>query len=251
MLRRKAGAAEKGRSESMSDDKPVDFLGNPVYMEIAARFYRFNPPIRLENHIEYATEVGRTISEGVYFKPKDSLRFRMEVAFTKLDQYSGIAAFNWDNRNVWIHRLAALATDGEGYREIGQPSLHIAIGPEKCNVHIDEFGFIGIGPDGRPYVGPESIRHIGDELIWRAKIRPVLIKGLSLALPDAIADPAAQLLDATYIVLPGASNRYEGRVGVGVKLMDRKYYDLRFEYTCGNRDCSDNRYMVNLNLKNI
>jgi hypothetical protein len=232
--------------------KPIlDFQGNPVYMEIAARFYRFSPAIRLEDHIDQVTDIGRTISEGVFFKPKDSLKFRMEVAFTKLDEYSGIRAFHWDDRKVWVYRLAALATDGEGYREIGQPSLHIAIGSDVCNVHIDEFGFFGLDPNGLPYLGPESIRHIADELGYRVYVRGPLIKLLKFGLPDAIAEPAAKLLDATYLVAPGASNRYEKRVGIGVKLLDRKYYDLRFEYTCGNINCSDGRYMLNLSLKNI
>lgn len=228
-----------------------DYQGNPVYMEIAARFYRFSPLIRLEDHIEYVTDIGRTISEGVFFKPKNSLKFRMEVAFTKLDSYSGIRAFHWDDRKVWVYRLAALATDGEGYREIGQPSLHIAINTDICNVHIDEFGFFGLDPNGLPYLGPEAIRHTFDELGYRVYVRGPLIKLLKFSLPDAIAEPAAKLLDTTYLVAPGASNRYDLRFGLGAKILDRKYFDLRFEYTCGNMHCSDGRYMVNLSLKNI
>jgi len=232
--------------------KPIpDFQGNPIYMEIASRFYRFSPAIRLEDHIESVTEIGRTVSEGVFFKPKNSLSFQMEVAFTKLDQYSGLRAFHWDDRKIWIYRLAAAATDGEGYREIGQPSLHIAIAPDVCNVHIDEFGFWGFDSNGNAYLGPEAIRHTFDELGYRVYVRGNLIKLLKFGLPDAIAEPAAKLLDTTYLVAPGASNRYELRFGLGAKLLDRKYFDLRFEYTCGNINCTDSRYMVNLSLKNI
>jgi hypothetical protein len=218
---------------------------NPVFTTIYNRFHRFFPPILLREHIEEVTEIGRTVSEGFFFKPKSSLGFRMDVASTKLDKYSGVRAFHWDDRKVWVHKLAALATDGEGYREIGQPSLHIAIGKDICNVHLDEFGFIGIDANGFAFVGPEAGRHIGDELIWRAYPRRWITQLLT-ELPLNVGEAAAKLFDMTYVVLPGASNRYERRVGVGVNVPLKRSLKLRFEYTCGNYNCTDNRFMVNL-----
>ena len=159
------------------------------------------------------TEVGRTVSEGITFQAKSRNLFRIDVGFAK---YGGQLAFHWDNRKVWIYRLAALATDGEGYREIGQPSLHCATGSDTCNVHIDEFGFVAFGPDGKEYFTPDSLRHSVDELVWRAKIRPKLMLGLNKAHLKFIGGPTLRLMDQSYIVAPS------------------------FEFTCGNRNCSEN-----------
>ena len=228
------------------------YSSDPVYTEIQRRFLRFSPRICIGEHIDSMIEIGRTVSEGITFKPRNSLRFKMDVAFTKLDNYSNHQAFHWDNRKIWIHKLAALSTDGEGYREIGTPSLHCAINEEKCNVHIDEFGFIALTPFGEEYFTPDLIRHIGDELIWRDKIRKNVIRFLKSSLPDELAEPAAKLFDHSYLVIPSSQDRYgfdinnkfRPRAGAGFKLWENKVVNARFEYTCGNFNCSDNRKMV-------
>ena len=228
----------------------------PVYTEIQNRFLRFNPQIKIGEHIESMIEIGRTISEGITFKPVNSLRLRMDIAFTNSDKYANQRAFHWDNRKVWIYKLAALATDGEGYREIGTPSLHCAISQEKCNIHIDEFGFLVRNHLGDVSLTPDLFRHIGDELIGRDKIRKYAIRLLKLSLPYEIAEPAAQLLDRTYVVIPSSQDRYgfdinnkfKPRIGLGAKIFNNKVIDLRFEYTCGNSSCSDNQKMVWLSL---
>ncbi len=232
------------------------YSNEPVYTEIQNRFFRFNPRINIGEHIDSMIEIGRTNSEGITFKPVNSLRLRMDIAFANVDQYSNHKAFHWDNRKVWVNKLAALATDGEGYREIGSPSLHCAVSDEKCNIHIDEFGFISLTPLGEEYFNPNLVRHIGDELIWRDKIRKNVIRLLKFSLPDEIAEPAAKLLDRTYFVLPTSQDRYgfdinnkfKPRIGFGFKLFNNKVVDLRFEYTCGNSNCSDNQKMVWLSL---
>lgn len=204
-------------------------------------------------------EVGRTISEGIKFVPKSSNSFRLSVAFTRTQENASLQAFHWDNRKVWINRLAALFTDGEGYREIGSPSLHCSIAKQECSVHIDEFGFVERGRNGGTYFNLESLRHSGDELFWRAIVRPQLIKGLELMLPDYLSVPAGKLLDRTYLVMPSAENNYnfsdinlgvdgsnlrgrnfKPRIGAGVKLFENNKVKLKFEYTCGNRNCTDN-----------
>lgn len=229
---------------------------DPVYTAIRDRFLRFNPPIKIDEHIDSMIEIGRTISEGITFKPKSALSLKIDISFTKLDKYSNQLAFHWDDRKVWIYRLAALATDGEGYREIGTPSLHCAINDDKCNIHIDEFGFLALTNAGEVYLTPGLFRHIGDELIYRDKIRKNVIKALRFSLPDQIAEPAAKILDRTYLYLPSSDDRYgfdinnkfTPRVGMGIKLVEKQGYNVRFEYTCGNLNCSDNQKMVWLSL---
>ncbi|NJM52504.1 MAG: hypothetical protein HC846_03365, partial [Blastocatellia bacterium] len=168
------------------------YSNDSVYLEIQRRFMRFSPPIKIGEHIDSMIEIGRTISEGITFKPISSLSLRMDIAFTKMDKNSGQLAFHWDDRKVWVYKLAALATDGEGYREIGTPSLHCAISDEKCNIHIDEFGFIALLPSGESYLTPSLVRHIGDELIYRDKVRKNVIRLLKYSLPDQIADASRQ-----------------------------------------------------------
>lgn len=223
--------------------KESEYLTNPVYMAIAGRFLRFKPEVRIKDHIDAMKEVGRTTSEGITFLAKDSFHFRMALSNAKI---SGERAFHWDDRKVWVFALAAAATDGEGWREIGKPSLHCAVSKTICNVHIDEFGFVGVGPDGEEYVTPEAMRHIVDELVWKAKIRPKLLRALERGLPRALAVPAGKLLDMTYIVAPSAENKYNLRLGVGMKLKIHNKMDLRFEYTCGNPNCSDRSFMATL-----
>jgi hypothetical protein len=225
-----------------------DYLFNPVFTQIARRLLSFSPKINILEHIDEMIEVGRTTSEGITFKAKNHNKFRMEVAFTKINPYSNLPAFHWDDRKVWVFKLAALATEGEGYREIGRPSLHIAVGPEKCNVHIDEFGFVERGADGETFFTPELGRHIFDELIWRDKIRKNLIKAMDKGLPNFLFVPAAELLDRTYLLAPSAENRYELRFGPGVKLMSNKWFDMKFEFSCGNLNCTDNRTMLKMSF---
>jgi len=224
-----------------------DYLGDPVYREIANRFLRFTPPILLHRHIAKMINVGRTISEGITFEPEDHLRFQMAVAFAKSTRFSGMPAFHWDNRKVGIYRVAALATDGEGYREIGQPSLHCDIGTKVCKVHLDEFGFVERGPDGEEYFTPDLFRHIIDELVWRAKVRPVLIGKLNY-LPRYLSIPVGELLDRSYIVAPSAENRYDVRFGAGVKLWSGKNVDLRFEFFCRDGACVDRQKILKLSI---
>lgn len=232
----------------MPEFDPLDYVTNPVYMAIASRFFRFTPPIRISDHIAKMTEIGRTISEGITFEVKSNLQFGMEIASAKSDRFSGMKAFHWDDRKIWVYKLAALATDGQGYREIGKPSLHVAIGTTTCNVHIDEFGFVERGPNGEEYFTPDLFPHIVDELGYRAYVRPVMHKILDGGLPGFLSEPAKKLVDLTYIVAPSAKNRYELRFGPGAKLISSKKVDLRFEFTCGNLSCSDNRAMLNLSL---
>ncbi|NJM52616.1 MAG: hypothetical protein HC846_03975 [Blastocatellia bacterium] len=56
--------------------------------------------------------------------------------------------------------------------------------------------------------------------------------------------------------IPGADDRYgfdinnkfKPRVGPGIRIWGNKAANVRFEYTCGNTNCSDNQKMVWLSL---
>lgn len=48
-------------------------------------------------------------------------------------------------------------------------SLHFAVAPDRCNVHIDQTGFILIGPTGELVVDPDFAQHLVNELLWKTK----------------------------------------------------------------------------------
>lgn len=234
---------------------------DPTYKTISQRLMSLQPGICLGEHIAYGTremdarlEIGPTTSEGISFAPRDPVALRMAIVAAKNE--NKLAAFHHDNRKNWIFRLAAVATHGGGYREIGSPSLHCAIAADVCNIHIDDFGFVAIGSDGKTYFTPDALPHIGDELIYRTYVRPYLRKALVGVLGEHLAAPATLLLDRNYLALPTLSklnmSKLTGntdlRAGLGQKVVQTRTVKLRFEATCGNKNCSDSRYMMTLDI---
>jgi hypothetical protein len=235
--------------------KAVDltqYIIDPVFQEILTRLLTLKPGISVMEHMLAMKDVGRTRAEGITFWVKDYMKFRMAIAFAKNN--TGQLAFHWDNRKVWIYELAAVSTDGQGYRQIGSPSLHCAVGDTLCNVHVDEFGFVERGPNGE-YFTPNLGRHIGDELFWRAKVRPLLLQGLR-KMPHYLAEPASKLLDHTNLILPSMDDRYgldindrwRPRVGMGVKGKLNDRVDVGFEFTCGNVNCHDHSFFLRFSI---
>ncbi len=234
---------------------------SPTYNAIAERLTQLSPGIDLGKHIEHGTkdfdakiEIGPTTSEGVSFVPRDPIALRNAIVAAK--NKNGLPAFHHDNRKNWIFRLAAVATHGGGYREIGSPSLHCAIASDVCNIHLDDFGFVSVGSDGKTYFTPDALPHIGDELIFRAYVRKYLRKAMVASLGEHVAAPATLLLDRSYLALPTLSklnmskltNTVDLRAGLGLKVAETNTVKLRFEATCGNKHCSDGQYMMTLDI---
>ena len=146
-----------------------------VYTGISRRF-RSLYGINIGLYIEKVTKLYRHVEEGFDFVPWSA---------TDLEQVIRKARFEHDVRKRHfgiipsIGSFAALATHGQGYREPGSPSLHIAIAPDKCNVHLDNIGFRVQG------YGPDAGQHIVDELLWQDVI---VNKLLGKILPKEITD---------------------------------------------------------------
>jgi hypothetical protein len=154
-------------SKSQQSGIPKVVYGlDPVYTAISRRFHARHG-IDIGAHIEKMTQLGRRVEQGFYFVPWDAGQF--EQALKR-------AGFENDRREKHlgfipsVGTLAALATRGEGYRETGSPSLHCAVAPDLCNVHLDNVGFRLNG------YGPDAGQHIADELAWQDKIVPLLGK---------------------------------------------------------------------------
>jgi hypothetical protein len=172
---------------------------------------------------------------------------------------------HWNNQgdpNNWALRLSFAQTHGIGFREIWRPrlserplniddarptrfhqkwsdrfnssfndsrtdntSIHCAVAPDICNIHIDEMGFVIAGPDGDVIVDPDFLEHVVNELLLKSK--------LEHKLPE-------WLIDRLSLDLPNSTNAYS-RVGVSFDFVQRKNYRVRWTSSCsvlGNLECS-------------
>ncbi len=118
-----------------------EYFFNEVYRVIANRLADRHK-IQISDHIDTMFEIGARPGQGITFRPVDGDRLKSLLK---------MPAFAHDDRRNFCERVAAAATKGEGYREVGAPSLHCQIAANSCNIHLDSYGFVAIGPDGKKY----------------------------------------------------------------------------------------------------
>lgn len=247
----------------MSKPSKPNPLVSPVYTTISSRLMTFSPPINIAHHIDHDLSAGRTTLEGISFVATnpDSLMHDLRNAKNSrgLDAFAEGSA---DDPRNWALQLSFKATHGIGFREIWYPrlserplslsdampnrfrsrrenrfsaqfndsledhtSLHCAVATDKCNIHIDEMGFVVTGFDGGVALDPDFAEHLVNELLFKSK--------LDNKLPD-------WLIDRLSIELPNSTNDYS-RVGVSVDLAQQKSYRVRVTGSCsvfGPVDCS-------------
>ena len=188
------------------------YLGSKVWKDICERFYKRHR-IKLPDHVQDVLSVGVTNGQGIEFVARD------HKAFEKLLRMPSFAP---DNKDHLCDRIASLATKGQGYRETSVPSLHIAVAPDLCSVHIDTFGFVAIGPDGKKYYNPDAIQHILDELVLQDKfVGWVTKKNRTLG----------AMLGRVHFVGPSSRNRYRLAVGGRVNVVERPGWSIGYEAT--------------------
>jgi hypothetical protein len=108
---------------------------------------------------------------------------------------------------------------------LDQTSLHFAVAFDRCNIHIDQVGFVVVGPAGELVVDPDFAQHIVNELLWKSYGTKVF--------PDAIVDRIS-------LVLPTSSNDFS-RVGITADLSRQKNYRVTLTGTCaitGGFECA-------------
>jgi hypothetical protein len=174
-----------------------EYLGSKVYKDICHRFYKRHF-IKFPDHIDAVYSVGVNNGQGIEFKPRDAAKFGALLR---------PPSFAPDDKHFFADRIASLATKGQGYREVGVPSLHVAVSPELCSVHIDTFGFVAIGPNGQKNYNPDAIQHIFDELVLQDKFVGWVTKH-NRTLGAALGH--------VHFVGPSSRNRY--RLAVGGRL---------------------------------
>ena len=186
------------------------YLGSQVYRDICHRFYTRHR-IKLPDHIDSVFSVGVSNGQGIEFAPRDA---------TKFEALLRMPTFAPDNQKHLCDRVASLATKGQGYREVGVPSLHIAVAPALCSVHIDTFGFVAIGPNGEKYYNLDAIQHILDELVLQDKFVGWVTKH---------SRPLGSLLSHVHFRGPSSRNRYRLAVGGRINLAQGTGWSIGIE----------------------
>lgn len=216
----------------MGDDKRREmgigeYLGSQVYRDICKRLYERHH-IKFPDHVASILSVGVTNGQGIEFVARDAAKFEALLRMPK---------FAPDDKEHLCDRVASSATKGQGYREVGVPSLHIAVAPELCSVHIDTFGFVAIGPDGKKYYNPDAIQHIFDELLLQDKfVGWVTRHNRTLG----------AMLGHAHFVGPSSRNRYRLAIGGRVNVAEGSNWGVGFEV---NRSLSgETQYMGKVDI---
>jgi len=203
------------------------YIGNSIYKRIAGRLFRRHG-IRVADHINVMEKVGTRLGQGITFEPKDSSKF---VRLLRMPRFAP------DDGKYICDRIASAATKGKGYREVGVPSLHVQAAPGQCNVHLDSFGFVAIGPNGKKYYNPDLIQHIVDELLWEDKfVNWVSSKNASVG----------ALVGRFHPVLPSSRNRY--RLAAGGRFDIKKGVGWRVGIEATRSLSGENQYMGKVDL---
>ena len=159
---------------------------HPVYQGIRDRFW-LRYQIKIGDYIGKVTDIKWRLEEGFDFVPTDF------EAFTSALRKAGFVHDVRDKHLGIIPSVgyfAALATEGEGYREPGSPSLHCAVARRLCKVHLDNFGFVLNGG-----YGPDAGEHIIDELGYQTYVVANVAK---------LSVPVASVLARFHPVLPNS-----------------------------------------------
>ena len=173
-----------------------------TYKKISSRLARLG--IQIEDHIVDGSEVkeAATTLDGIKFHPKDSKKLKEALRQAKDSIGRKAFATRWINKIE--HKPIALsfaATEGTGFREIWRfpplpetklrvnnspdwntnyssnfgvsmtlpdsTSLHCDVSEHKCNIHIDEAGFVIEEPSGRVVVTADLFQHTANELVFK------------------------------------------------------------------------------------
>jgi len=104
-------------------------------------------------------------------------------------------------------------------------SLHLAVAPDRCNIHIDQIGFVIGSARGEVIVNPDFAQHLVNELLWKSLATKVF--------PDT-------LVDRVSIMLPSSVNEYS-RAGISADLVRQENYRVTLTGSCairGDFECS-------------
>ena len=92
-------------------------------------------------------------------------------------------------------------------RKIDITSLHVALTPGACNIHIDDVGFVLRGPQGTVGLDPDFLQHLVNELLLKSKLREKFVAKYGES------SDAVWAVDHISVVLPSSDVGYMPMVG--------------------------------------
>jgi hypothetical protein len=248
--------ARERRLDNLKRAKVVTARDTDVFKEIYKRVLALG--LDLDLHIGSHLEAGRSRLDGINFVAKNHQLLMDGLA--ALTYPGGAKVFAPGSKLMAGHlplQLSYKATEGTGFRQIwwaprpdqpvGQPSadmdarfsahfgdsrnlpdlssVHCAISPTLCNIHIDEMGFVLADEKGNPIVDPDALRHILVELVWKTNLQGKLpFWALDRVNFDIASSPLAF-----------------SRVGIGVDVKQSKRLKVSLRGSCavdGAMECS-------------
>jgi hypothetical protein len=97
-------------------------------------------------------------------------------------------------------------------RKVDITSLHVALTPAACNIHIDDVGFVLRGPRSVVGLDPDFIQHLVNELVWKSILRDWLIGKYGNS------SSAVWAVEHLSLMLPSSDTRYAPSAGIKLDL---------------------------------
>ena len=134
----------------------------------------------------------------------DSLQHRARSARARRasNTYSG------ENR----HSLRFGQTPAAYARKVDITSLHVALTPAACNIHIDNVGFVLRGPRSVVGLDVDFVQHIVNELVWKSILREWILGKYGET------SKALWAVDHLSLMLPSTDTRLAPTAGVKLDL---------------------------------
>lgn len=215
----------------------MSYAMDPVYSKVAGQLRR-KYGINVAEHVASMNVIYKNTLDGFWFTPKDHKRLINVLMATK--------AFSHDDRMDPFHAAAASQTQGEGYREVADISVHCQISESTVNMHIDNTGFMWRGPDGKSYIGPNAPAHILQELKW-----PEFVKWLSKK-----NSFAGKIAERTKPTIPSIANKFMPQLGAQFEIITGSNRDFSKQWSftldvrwgCTGYDCNRTETFTGLNF---
>lgn len=97
-------------------------------------------------------------------------------------------------------------------RKVDITSLHVALTPAACNIHIDNVGFVLRGPRSVVGLDADFLQHLVNELGWKTIARDALVEKYGET------SKAVWAVDHVDVILPSSDTRYAPMAGLKLDL---------------------------------
>jgi hypothetical protein len=134
--------------------------------------------------------------------------YNIDVSPVQATMQAARTSYPGENRHILKFGQAPAAYA----RQVDITSLHVALTPLACNIHIDDVGFVLRGPRSVVGLDPDFVQHLVNELLWKSLLRDWLIGkyGSSAA--------AVWAVEHLSLMLPSSDTRYAPNAGIKLDL---------------------------------